>query len=518
MGSSLLDRRNTKALGAILYAAVFIIAAAKATPIPRVSQVSSPVRSPGSTRPQPHPLVGDDLYTFQGATTHPLRLESDSNGMVSFAWPSGPGSWDTALLQVSVGPAAISAPDSSPPRWVDMSVSSPCAWAPPLDYGRQLDTDTISPGRPAPAGCVRQFVEPEASGIRYLNLSFLHATGVSDGQQVQLKTHDVALQPQATLWLFHTHLPAHARVLVLAPHPDDAEIAAFGIYAQQDAWVITVTAGDAGGFAYRAEFAAPDYAFKGRLRVIDSVTVPLQGGVPPAHCFNLGYFDARVDAMYTHPDMPVREMYVDNDDTLPYRRLNPGRLLPIQRRTATWNHLVADLRKVVNTLQPDVIVAPHPFLDAHRDHEFVSVALAEALRHVRLRHAPQLLLYTNHAVPDERYPYGPTGTVAGLPPSGRAGVPFQGVYSLPLAPMMQTRKLFALEAMHDLRAEPAAEYAFPTPTGAARHLNPTPEPAVDENYFRRAVHANEIYLTYDAAGFQQLVARFLAIASPPAHP
>ena len=35
------------------------------------------------------------------------------------------------------------------------------------------------------------------------------------------------------------------RVLVVAPHPDDAEIAAFGFYADTRAMVVTVTAGDA---------------------------------------------------------------------------------------------------------------------------------------------------------------------------------------------------------------------------------------------------------------------------------
>ena len=39
---------------------------------------------------------------------------------------------------------------------------------------------------------------------------------------------------------------------------------------------------------------AEHYRVKGTLRLIDSITVPWQGGVPPERCFNLGYFDARL--------------------------------------------------------------------------------------------------------------------------------------------------------------------------------------------------------------------------------
>jgi len=465
-----------------------------------------PVPTQPASAPQPETGTGGDLYDFQHARRFPAQLEI-AGDTASFAWPDAIGPWDTALLQVDVQPAGD---EGDQQRWIDMSVAVPCHWAPPLDYGRRLEPD---PGPEAPgftSGCARQFLEPGAQGVRYLNLSFLQAAGVHPGQRVQLARHDVGLTAAAALWIFHTRLPVRGRVLVLAPHPDDAEIAAFGLYAQENAWVVTVTAGDAGGFAYPAEFSRPDYAFKGRLRVIDSVTVPLQGGVPPAHCFNLGYFDARVDAMYAHPDVAVAEKYVANHDIFPFRRINPGRLLPVQHRDATWDHLVADLQAVLLRVQPEIIIAPHPFLDAHLDHEFVAVALAEALRRVHMAHAPELLLYTNHALRDERYPYGPTATVAGLPPSRRPNVPFGGVYSLPLDSAMQTRKLFALESMHDLRAEPAAEYAFPSPSGAIRHLASAPPPTVDTGYFRRAVHANEIYLTYDVPLFELLTTRFLA--------
>jgi len=41
----------------------------------------------------------------------------------------------------------------------------------------------------------------------------------------------------ATLRLFDNHLDLQQRIFVIAPHPDDAEIAAFGLYADRQASV-----------------------------------------------------------------------------------------------------------------------------------------------------------------------------------------------------------------------------------------------------------------------------------------
>ena len=46
--------------------------------------------------------------------------------------------------------------------------------------------------------------------------------------------------------------PAMAKILILAPHPDDAEIAAYGLYASnsESTFIATITAGDAGSMRY----------------------------------------------------------------------------------------------------------------------------------------------------------------------------------------------------------------------------------------------------------------------------
>ncbi len=134
-------------------------------------------------------------------------------------------------------------------------------------------------------------------------------------------------------------------MLVLAPHPDDAEIAAFGLYAYREATVVTITTGNAGPRNYEAVFddVPAMYHFKGRIRLIDSITVPWQGGIPPDRTFNMGYFDARLAEMHDKPTAVIPEMYSPNTDIGAYLKYNLGSLLPKRPRASTWTNLVDDL-------------------------------------------------------------------------------------------------------------------------------------------------------------------------------
>ncbi|MFH7618101.1 PIG-L family deacetylase, partial [Pseudomonas syringae pv. tagetis] len=74
---------------------------------------------------------------------------------------------------------------------------------------------------------------------------------------------------------------------VIAPHADDAELAAFGRYSQAgEAWIVPLTAGEIEAEHYRqmglerAEAAR----MKGGLRAWESIAVARWGGVPESHC------------------------------------------------------------------------------------------------------------------------------------------------------------------------------------------------------------------------------------------
>lgn len=314
---------------------------------------------------------------------------------------------------------------------------------------------------------------------------------------------------QAQLRLFANGLDLSRPLLVLAPHPDDAEIAAFGVYAYRNSTVVTVTTGNAGPRNYEAVFGdvAEMYRFKGIIRLIDSITVPWQGGIPPARTFNMGYFDARLAEMHDKPTAVIPEMYSPNTDIGVYLSYNIGSLLPKRPRAAKWINLVDDLETVLKKVKPAVIVAPHPQLDSHADHQFATVALVQAL--ARRRQRSTLLLYTNHA-DRNRYPYGPAGTVMSLPPPVEQEVQIDRVYSHPVSIELQRQKLFALESMHDLRSSPSRLYR--TEVGADRAIEPEeagPSAVGGVNYLRSGPRSNELFFVYDETTLTPTINAFL---------
>ena len=422
----------------------------------------------------------DDRYGFVAGRSEEraVTLEATPTG-ARFTWSPPRGDWDTALLGVRVAAGAAD------PR-VDVS-----------------------------AGAVRvqQYLDASARGLRWINLSGLRG-GLREGVTVEAQGVGVTIEGPATLRTFANGLDLSRPILILAPHPDDAEIAAFGLYAGRNATIVTVTSGNAGDANYKDHFpdTAEQYLFKGYLRAVDSVTVPWQGGIPPERAFNLGYFDARLRTMREKPGEIVPELYGPNQDVSVYRRANIGRLLPNGPRTNSWAHLVEDLVAVLKKVKPEIVVTAHPFLDYHADHQYATVALAEALD--RWQKPAKFLLYTNHADAN-LYPYGPAGTSVSLPPTSlslpkwgaAAELPVQGVYSHPVSADLQRRQLYALETMHDLRLSPIEQAACSDPNAPRRPDYPR-QPAVD--YFRRGPRPDEIFFVFDRDGFRDLLRKFVA--------
>lgn len=406
-------------------------------------------------------------------------------------WPdtSGP-EWDTALLAIGVAAAPAPEPTTGPAAASPLPVPLPY-----LEVSAGPYTD-------------RQYFKAGEMGPRWLNVTHLREFA-SPGTRVTLRADGVSLGTGRTaLRLFTTSPNRTGPVLILAPHPDDAEIAAFGLYATSQATVVTVTAGNAGSATYEAVFGegenAEQYQFKGRIRVIDSVTVPWQGGVPPQRAVNLGYFDARLGTMFEQRGTVVPEMYGPNTDVGVYRQYNVSTLVASGARESTWSNLVADIEDVLRKVSPTIIAAPHPQLDTHRDHQFTTVALVEALG--RWRRDVTLLLYTNH-IDGNRYPYGPAGTLVSLPPAP-GPVELDRVYSLPVPPELQRRKLFALESMHDLRYTPTRQYQLAL--GEGRTVTPEKVGSgPDITYLRRGPRPNELFFVYDQETVLPMIDAFL---------
>ena len=420
-------------------------------------------------------------FTFRDGRSRVVDVTvADIDGVAGIVWPELiDAQWDTALLGVQI-------------------TTDPATAAPYVEIAAGNVSD-------------RQYFAAGDAGERWLNLTFLR--GAMVGTRLSLRGEGVTFSSRAAkLRLFAAAPDLSKRILVLAPHPDDAEIAAFGIYANRDASVVTVTAGNAGAPTYEAVFDDPGdlYLFKGRIRVIDSITIPWQGRIPPERAFNMGYFDARLAEMHDKRDAVIPEMYRPNTDINVYRRENIGSLLPLRPRESKWSNLVDDMLSLLKKVKPLVIVAPHPQLDTHRDHQFTTVALSEAL--ARWNRPITLLLYTNHA-DRNRYPYGPAGTLVSLPPPPAGEVAFDRIYSHPVSQALQRLKLFALESMHDLRFTPTRQYqlAREDPRAAAPE-KPGPEP--DITYLRRGPRSNELFFVYDRESFGTMITAFHASRTP----
>ncbi len=341
-----------------------------------------------------------------------------------------------------------------------------------------------------PHGEDLQVFERGVRGVRFVNLTGL-GQALADGQ-VTLRGRHCRLVGQPRLWAFAQEDLRRKRVMVIAPHADDAELAAYGLYSQADeAWVVTLTAGEIEAEHYQAMgLSAVEAArLKGRLRAWDSIAVPRWAGVPERNCVQLGYFCLQLPAMRDAPASPFGSREADMADTRPFRTLNQL-ALPGDDGVPTWHNLLADLRAVLQEARPQVIVMPHPVLDPHPDHVAAQQALHEALQ--GLDWQPETLLgYANHLHDNDRWPMGDSGAGVALPPM-TGDQPVGRPCTLMLDARLQRDKAMALGMMHDLQPRPPFKRRlrrFIQRWLAGRRLSPYGE----NEFFRKAVRRHELF-------------------------
>lgn len=416
-----------------------------------------------------HDPAADVTLPFEPGSARCVKARVDARG---FHWPDAGVDWHTALLELRVHT-----------RW----------------SGRLRD-----PGLAVVAGdiAVRQYFERGVRGRRFVNLSAFAARPPVPGQGLAITGTDLRWdEGPACLWLFDDPEPG-GPTLVVAPHPDDGEIAAFSFYARPDTWVVTLTAGEASLKAYPSIGADPEAqrAFVGQLRAWDSLVVPFFGGVPPARALQLGYPDGRLEELWSEPARTLAA------DAAP-RELNLSPLRLPARTALSGQSLVADLRFLLERLAPATVIAPHPLTEGHPDHRAAAFALARALDESGWRRG-RLLLYTARAASDWHFPAGDDGAEVGLPPWFGQGPLGQRVRSVPLPLPQRERKRLALQAMHDLGLPPprvdGAWALARRQAGEWYGLALRP----DRSYFRRAVRPSEVFFAIDAERVPDYFASF----------
>lgn len=318
------------------------------------------------------------------------------------------------------------------------------------------------------------------------------------GTRVKLKDQPIKLI------LFRNQEIKHSRILIIAPHPDDAEIAAFGLYStHKNTYIVTVTAGDAGTYKYDEIYSNRKNHFlkKGKIRTWNSITVPLLVGISPEQVVNLGFFDGTLETMFKVNPSTVKALYTGISNINIFRQQNISSLSNILEGEANWDSLVNNLDNLLKKIKPDIIVTPYPALDKHPDHKYASIALFEAIKKADIK-SGCLYLYTNHFVINEYYPYGKMGGVISLPPifslPSALGdrIYFRSIYSHLLSADRQKDKIISLEAMNDLRPDTTWRFSEDIIKMAFASIK---RDILGQNvsYYRRAVRNNELFFVID---------------------
>ncbi|WP_339444467.1 PIG-L deacetylase family protein [Pseudomonas hunanensis] len=337
----------------------------------------------------------------------------------------------------------------------------------------------------------RQTFERGVDGVRFLNLTGLAAP--LQAGTLRLRGRNCRLQGRLRLWITPSVELQRRRVMVIAPHADDAELAAYGLYSQADeSWVVTLTAGEIEAEHYQQMGLAKAEAarLKGRLRAWDSIVVPRWAGVPESRCIQLGYFCLQLPAMQAAPDQPAASREADLADIRVFRQFNPFPLPGDRDGAPTWHNLLADLRALLELARPEVLVMPHPQLDPHPDHICAQAAVLEALQGMTWQ-PKTLLCYANHLHDNDRWPMGDSGDGVALPPQLSAAQAWAPC-SLVLDCATQRDKAMALGMMHDL--QPPAPFKRRLRRVLQRWLaGRQPSPYGENEFFRKAVRRHELF-------------------------
>ena len=299
----------------------------------------------------------------------------------------------------------------------------------------------------------KQYFERGCSAERYINLSPAIEALSDETNEIQIMVRHCEIDRQnAELIAFNNPDLKNKRVMVIAPHADDAEIAAFGLYRNTDSMVVTLTAGEAEPetFSRYNDNQHEAALLKGRVRAWDSVVIPKWAGVKEDRVIHLGYFCKHLEKMYENPEQVVSSEFAGISDTRIFRQFNSVKLASDQHGTASWKYLLEDLKELVVSFKPNLVVTPHLTVDPHKDHHYSTLAIKQALQESG-RENTRFLFYANHLRDTDMHPFGPARTLCSLPPLVNNPVELEGVFSFTLSDADQQDKILAVEMNHDLR-------------------------------------------------------------------
>ncbi|NHH99072.1 PIG-L deacetylase family protein [Oceanimonas sp. MB9] len=353
-----------------------------------------------------------------------------------------------------------------------------------------------------------QYFEAGQAGKRLLSL-----TGVREPGDVRIELQRCCLIGKTTLLGFRARaLEQDGPVLIVAPHPDDAELAAFGLYRKQkdNVWIVTVTAGETQKRLDRQYIPSLDKDSKsagrrkGMIRSWNSATTPLLAGVPFERNIMLGYFNDTLPALLADPASRVPSTMDEQLRPGDFRGLNRMALSTDPAPENCGEHLLRDLQALIEHIKPGVLVVTHPEVDPHPDH--VATARACALAMQQSSHRPRrVLMYANHLAGERGFPRGPAHAAAGIWPWNRNDSVLGSwqLYSEYLDMELQREKVLALDSMHDLRASLKLDKRLKRWFRRLRSGVPLAEwkDYGAHDYFQTHIKAHEVFAVVSATAF-----------------
>jgi LmbE family N-acetylglucosaminyl deacetylase len=353
----------------------------------------------------------------------------------------------------------------------------------------------------------RQYFERGVNGIRYVNLSRLISHLQKDKKLQISGKHCKVNSCELDLLGFENQDYQSKRLLIISPHADDAELAAFAFYKHsQSVLITTISAGEVDARPYELLSGKGNKAaaglLKGRLRAWDSVAIPLWAG-KHVESIHLGYFCMTLKAMFERKSEAVKSHSTGEKDIRSFRRFNKMELPGDQQGDNSWPNLISDLTAIIRDFKPDIILTPHPTIDPQPDHLYSTRAVVEACESENI--TPQFLLYANHYHHTDMYPFGLEHSDLPLPPHFQNSPIAEKLFSFPLNRSDEIDKVCSLKMMHDLNRPTSLKRK--SRRILQRIVGRSKMPYGDDEYLRKAIRQQELFWV---TSFEQLKKEFNA--------